>query len=204
MRIVNLHLLSVVLLSTIPQTTASAPCTQFSPSPIPIQQLPTFFAPPTILTVENLLETESIRQTLSLYAHTIDSRNYTFLSSVFTPDAIANYSASLGVLTGLESIESTLASGLAQFTGTQHLLGSQSIRLCGKDKAISVSYFRAAHFLPRNSTGDVLDVAGLQSVLFAYGQYQDSWVKRGGGWRVAYRNLVFMVSLSLVMWGVRG
>ncbi|KAJ4320963.1 hypothetical protein N0V94_003139 [Neodidymelliopsis sp. IMI 364377] len=137
MRTFNFHLLSAALFSIIPQTTASAPCTQFSPSPIPIQQLPTFFAPPTIPTIENLLDTELIRQTLSLYAHTIDSRNYTFLSSIFTPNAVANYSGSLGIMKGLETIEATLATGLAQFTGTQHLLGSQSIRLCGKEKAIS-------------------------------------------------------------------
>ncbi|KAJ4333998.1 hypothetical protein N0V95_009286 [Ascochyta clinopodiicola] len=139
-----------------------------------------------------LLDTESIRQTLSLYAYIIDGRTFDSLSDIFTTDAIANYSAPLGVMNGVEEIKKSLSAALAPFPGTQHLLGSQSIRLCNKTEAISATYFRAAHFLQRNATGAVPDVADYSNMLYAYAQYQDSWVKRNGLWKIKYRNLVYM------------
>ncbi|KAF1364381.1 hypothetical protein EJ07DRAFT_100212, partial [Lizonia empirigonia] len=104
------------------------------------------------------------------------------------------------VLQGMETIASTLAASLAQFAGTQHQLGSVSVRVCDAQTALSATYFRAVHFFPRNGTLGVPDIAGYASVLYAYGQYQDSWVRRDEGWRIKYRNLVYMVSMVLG-WG---
>ncbi|UPX16701.1 uncharacterized protein EKO05_0007089 [Ascochyta rabiei] len=187
-----MHILAATLLVAVSQAVASQSCAGFSPNPIPISQLANHFPPQKVANVEALLETEAIRQTLSLYAYVIDARDFDSLSDVFTTDAIANYSAPLGVLNGIESITTTLSASLAQFPGTQHLLGSQTIRLCNKTEAISATYLRAAHFLQRNVTGGVLDVADYSSMLYAYGQYQDSWVKRDGLWKIKYRNLVYM------------
>ncbi|KAF9695650.1 hypothetical protein EKO04_006358 [Ascochyta lentis] len=187
-----IYMLAAALLVAVSQAVTTQPCAGFSPNPVPISQLPTHFPPQKLTNVETLLDTEAIRQTLSRYAYAIDGRIFDSLSDVFTTDAIANYSAPIGVLNGVKAIETTLSASLAPFPGTQHILGSQSIRLCNEDEAISTSYYRAAHFLPRNATGSVPDVAGYASMLYAYGQYQDSWVKLDGLWKIKYRNLVYM------------
>jgi len=97
----------------------------------------------------------------------------------------------LGVLNGLAAIETTLSLALSQFPVTQHQLGTQRIRLCGKDAAISATYYRAAHYL--NATGGALQIIDDSGILVAYSQYQDSWVKRNGTWKIAYRDNVYMV-----------
>ncbi|KAF2437758.1 hypothetical protein P171DRAFT_399340 [Karstenula rhodostoma CBS 690.94] len=188
----TIHALSVVLLIAVPRAIASQPCAQFSPSPIPIQQLPDYFPPHTSLDATTLLDTEAMRQTLTFYPYIIDGRAFPSLSSIFTTDAVANYSAPLGVLKGLSTIAATLEQALASFPGTQHLLGPQSVRICDSKKAISVTYYRAVHFLPQNGTVGPGDIVGGDSVLYAYGQYQDTWEKRDGLWKIVYRNLVYM------------
>lgn len=170
---------------------ASKLCANYSPSPIAFSELPAYFPPQKISKFTDLADTEEIRQTLSQYAFSIDSRDFNALSDVFATDAVANYSAPLGVLNGLAAIETTLSAALAQFPGTQHQLGTQRIRLCEKDTAISATYYRAAHYL--NATGGALQVIDDSGVLIAYSQYQDSWVKRNGTWKIAYRNNVYMV-----------
>ncbi|KAL5456356.1 hypothetical protein PMIN07_006688 [Paraphaeosphaeria minitans] len=104
----------------------------------------------------------------------IDGRAFPFLSSIFTTDAVANYSAPLGVLNGLSTIAATLEQALASFPGTKHLLGPQNVRICDSKKAISVAYYRAVHFLRQNGTVGPGDILGGDSVLYAYGQYQDT------------------------------
>lgn len=189
----NIYALAAVLLIAVPHAIASPPCTQFAPSPVPIPQLPDYFPPHHSLDAATLIDTEAIRQTLSLYPYFIDGRAFPSLSSVFTTDAVANYSFPLGVLNGLSTIAATLEQALATFPGTQHLLGPQSVRICDSRKAISVTYFRAVHFLPQNGTVGPGDILGGDSVLYAYGQYQDTWEKRDGLWKIVYRNLVYMV-----------
>lgn len=170
---------------------ASKSCTDFSPSPIIFSELPAYFPRPKISKLTEVADTEEIRQTLSQYAFSIDGRDFSALSDVFATNAVANYSAPLGILNGLAAIETTLSAALSQFPGTQHQLGTQRIRLCGKDTAISATYYQAAHYL--NATGGALQVIDDSGVLIAYSQYQNSWVKRNGTWKIAYRNNVYMV-----------
>lgn len=129
---------------------------------------------------------EAIRNTLAIYPFSIDGKNFDALSKVFTTDAVANYSAPLNVLTPLSSIQSVLETSLACVT-TQHLLGTQWIDVVSPVTAKSVTYFRAAHFGKGETEGQVL---------YAYGQYQDNWERQASGtWRIAHRNLVYMVCL---------
>lgn len=51
----------------------------------------------------------SIKNTLSLYPLAIDGKDFSLLASVFTTDAVANYSTGVGVLDGLDQIETGLA-----------------------------------------------------------------------------------------------
>jgi ketosteroid isomerase-like protein len=170
------------------------PCTEYSPDPITFPELPAYFPRQKISKLTDLADIEEIRQTLSQYPFSIDARDFDALSDVFATDAVANYSAPLGVLNGLAAIQTTLSAALSQFPGTQHQLGTQRIRLCEKNTAISATYYRAAHYL--NATGGALQVIDDSGVLIAYSQYQDSWVRRNGTWKIVHRNNVYMVSSS--------
>ncbi|KAF3033261.1 hypothetical protein E8E12_003574 [Didymella heteroderae] len=178
------------LLLAAAHATTSRPCTSFSPGPITFSELPGYFPRQKISKLTDLADIEEIRQTLSQYAFSIDGRDFDALSDIFAEDAVANYSAPLGVLNGLAVIETTLAAALSQFPGTQHQLGTQRIRLCEKHTAISTTYYRAAHYL--NATGGALQVIDDSGVLIAYSQYQDSWIKHNGKWKIVYRNNVYM------------
>lgn len=189
-----LYFSAVVALVTTTQAAASRSCAQFSPGPVPISELATYFPRQKISKLTDLADIDEIRQQLAQYAFSIDGRDFSALTEVFIVDAVANYSAPLGVLNGLASIETTLSAALSQFPGTQHHLGTQRVRLCEKDTAISATYYRAAHYLQQNATGGALQVIDTSGLLVAYSQYQDSWVKRNGTWKIAYRNHVYMVS----------
>lgn len=174
-------------------------CPKLAPAPVAPEKLPSIFTARPDVDVQALLDTEAIRRTLALYALAIDGRSYDSLSHIFAQDVVANYSAPLGVLTGLDAIKTSLEASLTVFDRTQHLLGSQIIEICGprNDAAVSVTYYQATHFLPRNATGGAMDVADDSSVMDAWGQYQDTWRKARGGWRIVSRNLVYMVSLQV-------
>jgi hypothetical protein len=138
--------------------------------------------------------TESIRQTLALYALAIDGRNFEALRKVFASDVRANYSDPIGVLNGVQAIIDTLPPGLNNFPSTQHLLGTQFIQVCGLQSAVSVTYFQASHFFTPY-TG-VQNPVGNDQVLIDRAQYQDTWARqKDGSWKITNRNLVRMVSI---------
>lgn len=161
----------------------------FGTAPIPLQALATDFPPPSL--PEDAASIEAIRNTLALYPLAIDGKNFAALGRIFKKDAIANYSAPINVLTGLSQIESVLTSSLHCVT-TQHLYGTQLIEVLGPTVAVSVTYYRAAHFGLKNQTSDLTS-----DVVYAYGQYQDTWQKQPDlTWKIVYRNLVYMVSFG--------
>ncbi|KAL1651257.1 hypothetical protein SLS58_000596 [Diplodia intermedia] len=186
----------LVLLSSLSTTIASPPspeypptCPQISPNPIPLQQVPSHFLPRAVIDVS---ATETIKRTLAIYALAVDGKDWAALDAVFAADAVANYSAPLGVLEGLSAIQSTLSASLAQFPGgTQHSLGTQIVDVCAQDVAVSVTYYTATHYL--GAARDAASIVNGSQVLYAHGQYQDTWGKdQDGGWKIAYRNLVYM------------
>jgi len=124
----------------------------------------------------------SIQNTLNLYPLAVDSKNFTALSSVFAPDAIANYSAPLGVLVGLPSIESAIGKGLLPVT-TQHALSTMVVTLTGEGLANTTTYFTATHFGHGTYEGQILT---------AYGRYEDMLALSGAGWRIQFRHLIYM------------
>lgn len=69
----------------------------------------------------------SLQQTLALYPLAIDRKNFSALSAVFAPNVVANYSAPLNLLYGLEAVEANLQASLAPVT-TQHALSTFSVQ----------------------------------------------------------------------------
>jgi hypothetical protein len=150
--------------------------------PIPSFALPTLLPIPSSTDPSDI---EIIRNTLAHYPLAIDGKNFAALSLVFAPNAVANYSTPLNILTPLSVIETGLESSLAPVT-TQHSFGTQVIDLLSETKAFSLTYYTATHFGKGVFEGEIL---------VAYGQYQDLWERIDIGWRIIHRNLVFMVSL---------
>ncbi|KAG6361794.1 hypothetical protein INS49_010023 [Diaporthe citri] len=155
------------------------------PSPIPFPSLPSLFAPGADLSAPDPIAESQIRNTLATYTFSIDSKNFTALSSVFHPDAVANYSEPINVISGLPEITATLEASLALFAGTQHNYGTQAIRVYDEGAcARAVTYYTAAHFGKGEAEGQVL---------YAYGQYQDLLTpSEQGQWLIKERNLVYM------------
>jgi hypothetical protein len=165
-------------------------CLDIHTKPLTTNQLATIFSP---LPKPDASAIESIRSTLALYPFSIDGKNYDGLDKVFTPDAVANYSAPIFVVKGLDAIKKAIAPLLAVYTGTHHLYGTQVVNVCEKDTAVAVTYSTATHFVSSNFAG--VDQFNQSDLLFAYGRYEDTLVRqRDDTWRIKYRNLVYMVS----------
>jgi hypothetical protein len=164
-------------------------CPKIAPGPVSFNYLAGQFTPQAL---PDPIATESIRQTLALYALAIDGRNYEVLRKVFTNNARANYSDPIGELNGVQAIIDTLAPSLSTFVSTQHHLGTQLIHICGLTSAVSVTYFQATHyFTPYTGVGNPVDNS---KVLIDKAQYQDTWARQGdGSWKITNRNLVRMV-----------
>lgn len=142
------------------------------PAPIPFPSLPSLFAPDTNLSPPDPVVESQIRNTLATYPFSIDSKNFTALSSVFHPDAVANYSEPINVISGLPEIAARLEASLALFAGTQHSYGTQAIQVDDSGAcARAVTYYTAAHFGKGQAEGQVcgflLTVLSLV-VLFLY------------------------------------
>jgi ketosteroid isomerase-like protein len=166
-----------------PELTKRSTISLTGSDPIPFFDLAT--ATRGSLFVASPIDVESIRNTLAHYPLAIDGKNFAALNLVFTPNAVANYSAPLNVVTGLATIESVLEASLAPVT-TQHSYGTQVIDVLSANSAFSVTYFTATHF----GKGEYLG-----QILTSHGQYQDVLARQKDlTWRITHRNLVFMVS----------
>ena len=179
---------SILLMAPAALASAVAHCPSIAPGPVAVSALASELSPNAL---PDVVAIESIRSTLALYPLAVDGKQFSALNKVFTENARANYSAPLGVLVGLSQIESVLNSSLSQFPHTQHLYGTQIIDICSTTSAISMTYYTATHYfvdVPFTS------VVPLTEVLYAHGQYQDTWARQPDGtWRITNRNLVYMV-----------
>lgn len=154
--------------------------------PIPLYSLPTLV--PGSSFQADPYDVEAIRTTMGHYPLAIDGKNFAALSLVFAPNAVANYTAPLGVLTPLSTIEAVLEASLATVT-TQHLLGTQVIDILSPTTAFSVTYFQASHFGTGIYYGQIAS---------AYGQYQDLWARQPDlSWRISHRSFAYMVRDNL-------
>ena len=151
---VSLFLLSAA--SAIPDFGISCPPNALLPyntSAVDFAGIPTAYAgvtrpqDPTVL--------DQIRFTVALYAFAIDGKDFESLDLVFTDDAVANFSAPIGVVTSLSAIKSVVQKTLA-YVHTQHKLSTQIIDISPNGcQAKSVTYLDASHFGQGNYTGQV-------------------------------------------------
>lgn len=149
----------------------STSATSDSYEPISLYNLPTSY--PFSLKLQDADIQNQIHNTLAHYPLAIDGKNFGSLDLVFAKDAIANYSAPLGILTGLDEIKTVLQRSLSPVL-SQHMYGTQLIEIeKGRKTAKSVTYFTANHFGVGNATGKVSNSVSERLIHLAEG---GSWI----------------------------
>lgn len=123
---------------------------------------------------------EAIRSVLTLYAKSLDRRDFGAMKRVFTPDATGNYHES-GSYQGVETLSAFFARVLGQCGPTQHLLGTMDIHVQG-DTATASTYLQAIHI------GSKRGFEGKRMTV--WGEYRDQLVRTAEGWRIRHRELV--------------
>lgn len=148
----------VTLLPAILATSATnTTCPKQADAPTLPQQIPIFDVPSTFANAADSQPADTVAQilnTLSLYPLSIDGKDFNSLSRVFTEDAIANFSAPVGVLTPLTAIKAGIEKQIAT-VDTQHAYGTQIVEVLDACSARSVSYFTASHFGRGSYLGEV-------------------------------------------------
>jgi len=122
---------------------------------------------------------EAIRGVLTLYAKSLDRRDFAAMTRVFMPDATGEYHAA-GRYRGIEELCGLFSRVLGQCGPTQHLLGSMDIEVRG-DTATASTYLQAIHIgIKPGFEGGRMTV---------WGEYRDQLVRTPQGWRIRHREL---------------
>src|SRR5205807_3155286 len=77
---------------------------------------------------------------LTRYATAVDTRDWDLYQSVFTADAVIDYTSSGGIRGELAEVTEWLSDTLSGFSMSQHMVTNRDIRVAG-DAATSRSYF---------------------------------------------------------------
>ncbi|KAL3471235.1 hypothetical protein BJX99DRAFT_237874 [Aspergillus californicus] len=89
---------------------------------------------------------ELIRNTIANIAIAFDTNNFPAIRASFTADCVADYTGSLGLMNGIDTVVEQLQKTIGHIT-TFHGLNTQSISLTGDDTAEATTYCSASHYL---------------------------------------------------------
>ena len=130
-----------------------------------------------MLSMQEMSDRMEIQDLMVRYAYAIDDRDFDKLDSVFTDDAIIDYSEAGGAKGSLEDIKKYLPDAMKAFPGFQHLSACTEIKLDG-----DTAETRTILFNPMVH-GEGKD----QSVFFIGLWYEDKLRRTEDGWRIASR-----------------
>ena len=128
-----------------------------------------------------LLDKQAITETCYRYGLVLDSREWSALSTCFTPDAEAYY-LDMPACIGYQAIEDTCRTALSALDGSQHLIANVTVTLDG-DEADCICYLQAQHVKAGTDGGDNFIIAG---------RYVDRFARTADGWRIKRRRLEAM------------
>lgn len=115
---------------------------------------------------------------LTRYATAVDTRDWDLYQTVFTADAVVDYTSSGGIRGGLAEVTKWLTESLAMFSMSQHLVTNRDIRVTG-DTATSHSYLYNAMGQTKRD--------GTLALMFVGGYYRDKLRRTADGWRITER-----------------
>ena len=119
-----------------------------------------------------------ISDLLDVYASGVDRRDWDAVRSVFTDDAVLDYSSMGAPTGGVDEVMKWLANALTGIAVSQHLIVNRQITVNGDEATV-----RAALFNP-------MGVAGRDSemkIFFVGGYYDDKLRRTEDGWRITQR-----------------
>jgi hypothetical protein len=126
----------------------------------------------------SLADRFAIADQLARYCRAIDTGEWDLLDTIFTPDAIIDYTSSGGIRGAFPEVKAWLAGVLPRFPVRQHFVSNQEITIDG-DVAVSRAYLY-------NPMGRRRDDGGVD-LFFTGGVYQDRWRRTRDGWRIVER-----------------
>lgn len=125
----------------------------------------------------------TIKNVLSEYCIILDTKKYSDLSKIYTPDAVANFTTiGLGVLSGLPAIEAAMNTSLFGIP-TQHGMTTSYVSDISETGANATSYYTLQQFGTGNNTGQLFTV---------WGKWVDQLVYDNSTWKVKTRDVVAM------------
>jgi hypothetical protein len=127
---------------------------------------------------DSLADRVAIEETLARYCRAIDSGEWDLLDTVFTPDAVLDYTSSGGIRGVFPDVKAWLAKVLPLFAVRQHYVTNREITIDG-DTATSQAYLY-------NPMGTRRADGGVD-LFFTGGVYKDRWRRTPNGWRIVER-----------------
>jgi hypothetical protein len=127
--------------------------------------------------VQEISDRLLIGEVLTRYTLAIDTGQWELLNSVFTPDAVIDYTSAGGVKGVRDEARGWLAEVLPTWPGRQHLIGNVSISVDG-DAAIVTASFTDTLAPTRDAVA-----AGTPGIIRGGGWYHHRMVRTPDGWR---------------------
>lgn len=123
---------------------------------------------------QDIADRLAIDDLLTRYTMAVDGADWDQLDTVFTPDAVIDYTSAGGVRGSRDEIKAWLAEALAPFPVRQHLIANKRVELDG-DRATVRAYF----YNPMMITGP----GGSSHATPGGGYYNHRLVRTAEGWR---------------------
>jgi len=132
----------------------------------------------TPMTPQEIADRIEIDDLITRYATAVDTKDWDLYRTVFTDDAVIDYTSAGGIRGSLGEVVEWLSHALKLFPMTQHLITNRHVVLEG-DTATGRSYYY-------NPLGRPDGTGGMQ-LLFFGGYYNDRFRRTADGWRIAER-----------------
>ena len=132
----------------------------------------------TPMTPQDVADRIEIDDLITRYATAVDTKDWDLYRTVFTDDAVIDYTSAGGIRGSLGEVVEWLSHALKLFPMTQHLITNRHVVLEG-DTATGRSYYY-------NPLGRPDGTGGMQ-LLFFGGYYNDRFRRTADGWRIAER-----------------
>jgi hypothetical protein len=132
----------------------------------------------TPMTPEEIADRIEIDDLITRYATAVDTKDWALYRTVFTDDAVIDYTSAGGIRGSLGEVVEWLSHALKLFPMTQHLITNRHVVLEG-DTASGRSYYYNPLGRP--------DGKGAMQLLFFGGYYNDRFRRTADGWRIAER-----------------
>ena len=130
------------------------------------------------MTPQEIADRIEIDDLITRYATAVDTKDWDLYRTVFTDDAVIDYTSAGGIRGSLGEVVEWLSHALKLFPMTQHLITNRHVVLDG-DTATGRSYYY-------NPLGRPDGKGGMQ-LLFFGGYYNDRFRRTADGWRIAER-----------------